>query len=551
MNLVQLQKQNQQLIEENRRLKAQQATHLKLIHNKDKTLQDKNNELQDKDTELQRKESTVNTQRQRIQQLLEQLAQARQQRFGRSSEQLNPHQLSLFDEAEHACDDDALESAPSDTDSITVKPHRRKKRGRVALPDDLPREERIYDLSAEQRICPHDGTSLKAIGEASSEQLDIVPAQVKVIRHICKKYACPHCQSYIVTARKPKQPIESSIASAGLLAHVITSKYQDSLPLHRQETIFRRIGVDLKRNTLANWMIHCGTLIQPLINALSDRLLEQPIIHMDETPVRVLRPEQGSSTKKHYMWVQRAGPPDKSYHDVIFHYADSRSGAVAEYLLSGYRGTIMVDGYSAYNQLKSDEIQRLGCWAHARRKFHEAKQAQPKGKSGKADQALAWIQKLYAIEKQVMQLDTEPERRAYRQQHSKPVVDKLNQWREKNLLITPPETALGKALVYLTNQWNYLSVYIEHGDYPIDNNPAENAIRPFVLGRKNWLFSNSTRGAKASANLYSLIETAKAHQVEPHAYLKWVLEKLPQMEDLNNVEQLLPDQFKNLKSVLN
>ncbi len=177
MNLVQLQKQNQQLVEQVERLEKQQAAHLKLIHSKDKI-------LQDKDNELQCKESTVNTQRQHIQQLLEQLAQARQQRFGRSSEQLNPHQLSLFDEAEHACDDDALESAPSDTDSITVKPHRRKKRGRVALPDDLPREERIYDLSAEQRICPHDGTSLKAIGEASSEQLDIIPAQVKVIRHI-------------------------------------------------------------------------------------------------------------------------------------------------------------------------------------------------------------------------------------------------------------------------------------------------------------------------------------------------------------------------------
>ena len=515
MNQTSLQQANQWLTEEVRHLKTEQETHLKLINEKD-------SELQIKDSELQTKAQELEAQKRYNRELMELLAQFRRQRFGSSSEQVNPNQLELFNEAE-----DDIETVETNQEVPTqVRAHQRKKTGRAPLPAHLPREDIIHDLADVDKVCPHDGTALELIGDDRSEQLDIVPAQIKVIRHIRNKYACPCCKTHIVTASKPKQPIEKSMASAGLLAYIITSKYQDSLPLYRQQAMFKRIGVELQRHTLANWMIQCGQLIQPLINAISERIREQSVIHIDETTVQVLKAEPHQAQKKRYMWVQRAGPPNGDNHYVLFHYADSRSGTVATELLEGYQGAIMADGYSGYNQLNSNDITRLGCWAHARRKFYEAKQAQPKGKTGKADQALAWIQKLYAIEKQLNGLTNEPERRAYRQQYAKPIINKMNAWKDKSLLNITPQSALGKALTYLTNQWKYLVTYMEHGDYPIDNNLAENAIRPFVVGRKNWLFSNSTNGAEASANLYSLIETAKAQQVEPYHYLRWVLAKV-------------------------
>ena len=545
MKLAELQQQNQQLIDENEQLsvclKERQNQHLKVISDKDKELKAKGQELEVKDSELQ-KQKRLNDQ------LMELLAQMKQQRFGSSSEKVSPDQLSLFDEAEASVEE--MESIAEAT-TTEVKSHTRKKGGRAPLPADLPREEIIHDLEESDKVCPHDGTELKAIGEETSEQLDIIPAQVKVIRHIRKKYACPCCDGYVVTASKPKQPIEKAIASPGLLAYIITSKYQDSLPLYRQESIFQRIGVDLKRHTLAQWMIQCGQLIQPLINEISDRIREQPVMYMDETTVQVLKPSEGTTQRKRYMWVQKASPPDSKESYVLFHYADNRSGTVAQQLVQDFQGALMVDGYSGYSVINDPGIIRLGCWAHARRKFVEAKQVQPKGKTGKADQALAWIQKLYAIEKQLNNLKSELERRAYRQQHAQPVLDKMKAWTDKSLLTTPPKMALGKALVYLSNQWIYLVRYLDNGNYPIDNNTAENAIRPFVIGRKNWLFSNSEAGAKASANLYSLIETAKAHQVEPYHYLRWVLAELPLLETMEQVDRLLPDQFQSEQGAVN
>lgn len=423
----------------------------------------------------------------------------------------------------------------------------RRKTKRVSIPADLPREEIIYDLAETDKVCPHDGSPLNAIGEETHEQLDIVPARIKVIKHVRKKYACPCCEHYLVTANTPKQPIEKGIASPGLLAYIATGKYCDALPLYRQVEIFKRIGIELDRTTLANWMIRCGELIQPLINRIHEQLLEQHVLHMDETPVQVLNEPGKSAQSKSYMWVL-SSLKNSSSPAVLFHYSASRSQAVPTQQLHDYRGALMVDGYEGYQAVcDENSIVRLGCRAHARRKFIEAKNQQPKGKTGKADQALSLIQKLYNTERQALdqQLNAE-QRHQLRQQQAKPIIDKLKQWLDKALNHTPPKNSLGKAVNYLHNQWPRLIRYLEHGNYLIDNKRAENSIRPFVIGRKNWLFSSSQRGASASANLYSLIETAKLNGLEPYTYLKQMLTDLPNVQTLEEVDALLPWSYKGV-----
>ena len=472
---------------------------------------------------------------QRIQQLESLLKQALQQHFGTSSEKLSPSQQGLFDEGET---DESIDEA-LETEAITVPAHTRQKKRRVSIPAELPREDIIYDLSDAEKICPHDGSALKSIGEETHEQLDIVPAKINVIRHIRKKYACPCCKEYLVTASKPKQAIEKSIAAPGLLAYISVNKYCDALPLYRQVEIFKRIGIELDRSSLANWMVKCGHLIQPLINCIQDKLLEQPVLHMDETPVQVLNEPDKTAQSKSYMWVLSSAKASNQP-AVLFHYSPSRSGEIPKQQLADYQGALMVDGYEGYQAVCTQQkLTRLGCWAHARRKFMDAKRQQPKGKVGKADQALALIQTLYAIEKTARDKTT-VERYASRQSQSTIIIDKLKQWMDKTLANTPPKSDIGKAVRYLHNQWPRLIRYVDDGKYPIDNNRAENSIRPFVIGRKNWLFSNSQKGATASANLYSLIETAKLNGIEPYAYLKKVFTDLPNVETVEQVEALLP-----------
>jgi transposase len=350
-------------------------------------------------------------------------------------------------------------------------------------------------------------------------------------------YACSCCESHIVTATKPKQPIEKSIASPGLLAYVAIQKYADAMPLYRQSDMFKRIGIDLDRANMANWMVKCGELVQPLINLLIDHLHRQPYLHLDETTLQVLDEPGKAAQSKSYMWVMTGSqhPPA-----CVFHYADNRGQQVPLQLLSEDNTAIMVDGYEWYQKACDDYgIIRLGCWAHARRKFKEAMDVQPKGKTGKANQGLAFIQKLYAIERRIK--DEPPDSRyAIRQAEAKPILDDLKEWMEKSLLAVPPKMAIGKALVYLNNQWDRLVRYIDDGQYPIDNNAAERTIRPFTIGRKNWMFSKSQAGATASANLYSLVETAKANKVNAYEYLRLVFAHLPNAKSVEEVEQLLP-----------
>ena len=466
--------------------------------------------------------------------LQEQLNLALAKRYAASSEKISPDQVCLFDEAE--ADVSAIEDA--DDDAILVPAHTRKKRGRKPLPDNLPRVDIIHELPASERHCDHDGQLLVEIDEVISEQLDIIPAKIQVIRHIRKKYACS-CGQCIKTAPLPAQPIPRSMASPGLLAHITVSKYQDALPLYRQETILQRMGVELPRATLANWMIQAGALIQPVINLLRDRLLDYDILQMDETTVQVLNEQGKTAQSKSYLWLQRGGPPDKPV--VLYDYDPGRGAGVPTRLLTGFTGHLQTDGYDGYNAVvAANGLVHVGCMAHARRKFSEAVKAQGKKKrKGKAHQGLALIQKLYRVEKQARKLKPE-ERHSHRQRHARPILDELRTWLDEALPQVPPTSATGKALNYLHREWDKLIRYLDDGRLEIDNNGAENAIRPFVVGRKNWLFSASVKGVKASANLYSLIETAKANKLEPYAYLRYLFTALPQAETVEAIEALLP-----------
>jgi len=468
----------------------------------------------------------------RVLSLKEQLNLALARRYAASSEKLSPDQIRLFDEAE------AQAAAPAEHETITVPEHDRRKRGRKPLPETLPRLEVIHELPDNERVCPHDGNPLIEIGVVTSEQLDIIPAKIQVIRHIRKQYACG-CGQCIKTAALPPQPIPKSLASPGLLAHITVSKYQDALPLYRQEAILSRIGVDLPRATLANWMIQAGALIQPLINLLRERLLAYDILQMDETPVQVLKEPGKTAQSQSYLWLQRGGPPEQPV--VLYDYDPGRGAEVPRRLLAGFQGYLQTDGYDGYNAVVAvNGLAHVGCMAHARRKFDEAVKAQgKKHPAGKAHVGLALIRKLYRVEKQARTL-TPADRHAHRQRHALPILDELRSWLDEALPQVPPTSATGKALNYLHNEWDKLIRYLDDGRLEIDNNGAENAIRPFVLGRKNWLFSASIKGVKASANLYSLIETAKANGLEPYAYLRHLFSELPKAETVEAIEALLP-----------
>jgi transposase len=480
----------------------------------------------------------ITSQAQRIAVLEEYIRLQNHRQYGTSSEKA-PGQAELFDEAELLGDD--AEITPDDEPINQSSSPSPKPRGRKPLPAELPRIWIEHDLSDEDKVCPC-GCQRTVIGEETSEQLDIIPAKVQVLVHVRKKYACRQCEEGIKLAPLPPQPIPKSNASAGLLAHVAVAKYQDALPLYRQEQILERMGIELGRHTLAGWMIKCGDLIQPLLNLMDEQLLDGSIIHCDETPVQVLKEPDKAAQSKSYMWVRVGGLPDKKI--VLFEYASSRSGQVAAQLLDTFEGYLQTDDYAGYHAVgKTQSVVHLGCWAHARRKFIEAqKAATPKGtkpKAGKADIALSTIGKLYSIERRIKNEPAEVRYRT-RQEESLPLLGQLRAWLDKTLHSVLPKGALGKALGYLEKNWEKLTVYTEDGRLSIDNNIAENAIRPFVIGRKNWLFSDTARGAKASAALYSLIETAKANGMEPYVYLQRVFKELPAAQRIEEIEALLP-----------
>ena len=475
-----------------------------------------------------------------IQHLLEQFVLLRHKQFGVSSEQ---GQGRLFDEAEvlaaETTDTQDIATIPPETlsSSTAAKPEVKARGKRAPLPTELPRVDIVHDVPEAERTCPC-GTPMVVIGQQVSEQLDIVPMQIRVLRHVRNTYGCPGSIHAPVTAALPPQPLPKSNASPDFLTMLLIVKYIDGLPLARFEYVLDRHGVKVPRQTLARWVIGASHLLQPLHNLMRDTLFDGPFLHMDETVVQVLKERDKSPTSNSYMWVQAGGPPGKPV--VIYDYDPSRSGSVPTRLLQDYKGYLMTDGYDGYNALaRTEGIEHLVCWAHVRRKFVEATRVQAKGKKGRADEAVALIGKLYGIERDCKEAK-DAERFLARQKFSLPVLAELREWLDKTRPAVVPGSALGRALSYMYDYWEKLIRYVERGDLPIDNNRVENAIRPFVIGRKAWLFSDTPAGAHASAVIYSLLQTAKANGHEPYAWLRHVMRKLPAAKTLEEFEALLP-----------
>jgi transposase len=467
--------------------------------------------------------------------------------FGRKSEKLSvgKGQLLLFNEAElHATG----EEAAAEQETITVPAHKRRRGKRACLPADLPRVEVEHDLPEEEKTCAC-GHEKTRIGEEISEQLDYIPAQIQVIKHIRYKYVCKSCEGVeadeaaVSIAPQPAQILPKSIASPGLIAQIITAKYVDALPLYRQEKIFERLGIELKRQTMSAWVVKVAEACSPLIELLFHEIRSGPYIQMDETTLQVLEEACRQASTNSYMWVMRGGSADTVA--IVYRYDPSRSSDVAKQMLGDFTGYLQTDGYQGYEFV--DEligVKHLGCLAHARRKFVEAAKALGKGKkkAGSAQEALDYIAKLYALEQSARdQKLTAEQIQKLRRAKSKPILEKFKQWLEKKADQVPPGSHIGKAVFYTLGQWDRLTVYLEDGRLHPDNNLAENAIRPFVVGRKNWLFSATPDGAQASASLYSLIETAKANNLDPYWYLRYLFERLPLAETTQDYKNLLPN----------
>lgn len=467
--------------------------------------------------------------------------------FGRKSEvrrEPDANQLQLFTPPD-------APPVPEPSKDIVIEAHTRKNRGRKPLPPDLPRVEVIHDIPEEEKQCAC-GAERSCIGREVCEKLDYTPAKLQVTRHIRLKYACKNCEGVeddgptVRIAPPVVQLIPKSIATEGLLAHVVVSKFADGLPLYRQQKIFARHGIeDLSRATLAGWVIQASGKCLPILELIGNEIRGGPLINIDESPFQVLKEPGRSNTAKSYMWVFCGGPDRKA---VMYRYHPTRSGQVPLDFLGDYKGYVQSDAFSGYEQVgRKEGIVHVGCFVHVRRKFMDAVKARKKNRGGKAplrglaDEAIDIIGNLYKIEKYAKQ-----ERLSYdeiyelRQRESKPILDNFKLWLDANQPLTPPEGLLGKAIQYALNNWEKLIVYIEDGRLSPDNNVAENAIRPFVVGRKNWLFAGAPKGAEASATFFTLIETAKANGHEPYAYLRHIFEKLPLAETDEDYKALLP-----------
>jgi len=474
--------------------------------------------------------------------LLEQIRLLRAQLFGAKSEKVkqgDAQPLPLFDMPEPA-------EIEGEEEEVHVPAHERKKRGRKPLPEELPRVEKIHDIDEADKVCGC-GCQLSRIGEEVSEQLDVIPARVQVIRHIRPKYACKSCEGLeddgptVIIAPVAPQIIPKSIASSGLLACILTAKFVDHTPFYRQEKQFLRLGVEISRTSMCNWAMQVAKACQPLLNLFTDEILAGSYVNIDETTLQVLNEPGRDPTSTSYMWIFRRGDPERTV--LIFQYHPSRSGDVARKFLDDFKGYVQTDGYKGYDFLDHNEnVRHIGCLAHSRRKFMDVIKAQgKKRKAGSADVALSYIKKLYKLEREAKEQSYSTEQiYQMRQEKARPIMDNFLKWLQKKSGTTPPKGLLGKAISYTLKQWDRLIGYLEDGRLAPDNNMAENSVRPFVIGRKNFLFSGTAEGAEASALLYSLIETAKVNGLEPYAYLRYVFEQIPMASTLEDYEMLLP-----------
>lgn len=498
------------------------------------------------DTYIEQLENTIKSLEQQVSNLTEMVLLLRKGKFGSSSEKTPREeisdQLSLFNEAELEADPHVPEPVVKDVNGYK---RRNSKTKREVLLKDLPVKEILCEIPEEDQYCGNCATTLKPIGkETVREELEYIPAKLQIIRYFRMSYECPRCKHtdtpYIEKALTPSSLMHHSLASPSTVANVMYQKYVNAMPLYRQEKDWEQLGFALSRATMANWIIRCSQdYLYPVTSYLREQLLKRDVLHCDETPVQVLKENGRRPQSKSYMWLYRTGDDGKEP-IVLYDYRTSRSGENAAEYLKGFRGFLHSDGYSGYNKLA--EIVRCGCWAHLRRKFTEAipdnraKDSPPTN----AEIGRDYCNRLFKIEEGLTELTSE-EKYAKRLELERPVLDAFWCWLDS--LHVLQSSALGKAVTYAKNQKQYMENYLLDGRCSLSNNAAENSIRPFTLGRKNWLFSDTPKGASASAAVYSIVETAKANGLSVYTYLSYLLMYMPDTDYRNNpeaLEELMP-----------
>jgi transposase len=469
----------------------------------------------------------------KISQLTHEMAILKRWRFGRAAEEFQGQQRSLLEESI----DEDLGAIGIELDQLREPAQPKKIAVRAHLPLELPRVRITHE--PDNTVCPC-GCQMKRIGEDVAEKLDYVPGTFQVEQHVRGKWVCSACEK-IVQAPVPPHVIDKGIPTAGLLAHILTSKYAHHLPLYRQEEIYTRAGVPIPRSSMAEWVGACGVKLQPLADALKTLLLKRSVLHADETPMPTLRPGL-KKTHRSYLWAYGTTgyDPDPV---VIYDFAVGRSGEHARAFLGEWRGKLVCDDFSGYKALFVGDraSTEVGCTAHARRKFHDL---YANNRSQIAQEALKYYQALYDVERKAKEQELDaPARVALRQVEAAPETEKLHAWLTKRLVEVAPKSATAKAIKYSLKRWTALTRYLNDGELPIDNNWLENRIRPIALGRASWLFAGSDRAGRRAAVVMTLIQTARLHGLDPYTYLRDVLERLP-LTPASQIGELLPGRWK-------
>lgn len=503
--------------------------------------------MDERDTYIKQLETTIKSLEQQVNNLSEMILLLRKEKFGSSSEKTPKStldgQICLFNEAETETNSHAPEPVVKD---IHGYKRTSPKTGRGERLKDLPVKEILCEIHENDQNCLRCNTLLRPIGkETVREELEYIPGKLSIIRYIRMAYECPRCKHtdtpYIEKALTPSPLMAHSVASPSTVAYVMYQKYVDAMPLYRQEKDWEQLGFALSRATMANWIIRCSQdYLQPIIAHLREKLLKREILHCDETPVQVLKEDGKKPQSKSTMWLYRTGNDGKPP-IILYDYRKSKSGENALNYLKGFNGFLHSDGYAGYNRLK--DVTRCGCWAHLRRKFVEAA---PTGKRLEskpptpAEIGRDYCNRLFKIEETLAGL-TPDERYLKRLELEKPVLDAF--WCWIDTLNVLQGSALGKAVIYARNQKRYMENYLLDGRCSLSNNLAENSIRPFTVGRKNWLFSDTPKGASASAAIYSIVEIAKANGLNVHSYLNYLLLYMPDADYQNDpevLEELMP-----------
>ena len=497
-------------------------------------------EIQALKSQLTDKEKKIKELEKLNQWYIEQLKLSKKKIFGSSSEKTDEcyEQINLFNEAE--AERQPINVEPTIEEVIVPEHKRKKKRSRKEILENLPVETVEYALSDEEKICKICKTPMHVMSKEVRKELVIIPAQIKVIEHASYVYSCRNCEKNatetpIITAPAPKALIPKSLVSPSLMSHIMSQKFVNSMPLHRQEQDFKRMDIKLSRQTMANWVIAGSILLKPLYDKMKEELVSKEVIHADETTLEVLCEPNRPAVAKSYMWLYKTSKSDNPI--VIYDYQQGRSGDFAKKFLKDFKRYLMVDGYTGYRKLEP-EVTLSCCWAHVRRKFDEALKVLPeKNPESSAAIGLAYCNKLFEIEREIADKSIE-QRKIVRQEQSKAVCEAFFSWAEAESFRVLPKSSIGMAIQYSLNLKKYLLVFLEDGRLELSNNSAERSIKPFVIGRKNWLFCNTPAGASSSAIAYSIIETAKENNLKPFEYLKFLFNKI--QSGKIEIEKILP-----------